>query len=127
MVELLRLPYFANILILMPVCIAMLRGIGASAVFEGKTEPSRGLESLVAAIWTTILCLSFAGLLAPREFLPLLLFQVVYKAIWLALYVVPRALRYGFEAIPVGITLSFSAIVAIWPVFIWVGYAYVWG
>lgn len=111
----LRLPYLLNILILVPVCWAMYSGSGRMAVFEGKISWSDELAGLVAALWTAILVASFAGLAWPRLFVPLLLVQVIYKALFLAIIIIPLARQGGINAVPMGISVSFVIIVLTYP------------
>ncbi|WP_225205584.1 hypothetical protein [Novosphingobium huizhouense] len=110
----LRIAYAANIAILVPVCLGMLSRNAAASVFQGAVDESEGLRLLVFSLWAAILVSSAAGLLAPAFFAPLLLVQVVYKALWLALFVWP-AWRAG-QAVPWGVASVFAGIVATWPV-----------
>ncbi|MEM6555867.1 MAG: hypothetical protein AAF642_08340 [Pseudomonadota bacterium] len=118
----LRLPYLLNILILVPVCWAMYSGTGRTAVFEGKVSWSDDLASLVAALWTAILVASLAGLVWPRLFVPLLLVQVIYKSLFLAIIIVPLARQGSLSAVPMGITVSFALIVLTYPWAIWMAW-----
>ena len=65
-----------------------------------------------------ILLGSFAGLAWPGRMLPLLGLQVIYKAVWLALFAWPLFRDGGWAALPQGVTASFIVIVAVWPFFI---------
>lgn len=109
----LQAAYVANILILVPVCAAMWSGRGAALVFSGGVSESPGLERLVASLWSAILVASLAGLAFPALFAPLIMIQVIYKALWLATYAFgPR----GGLPFPGGIAASFIAIVIGYPV-----------
>lgn len=109
----LRLAYGANIVILVPVCWAMFSG-RLDAVFQGAVPPSDGLRLLVGSLWLAILLASAAGLAVPRFFAPVLLVQIVYKAIWLAVFVAPL-IRAGAPNVPWGIAATFAGIVLVWP------------
>ncbi|HEV2816659.1 MAG TPA: hypothetical protein VGW40_05505 [Allosphingosinicella sp.] len=64
-------------------------GLGAMIVPEIVSHPlaSRGvIASLLGAVWL----LAFLGLRYPLEMLPLLLFELVWKAIWLVAYGFPQ-------------------------------------
>jgi len=61
---------------------------------------------------------SALGLRWPTSFAWLLVFQVIYKSIWLATYVLPRLKAKRRTEIPTGITLAFVCIVLTWPWFI---------
>lgn len=109
----LHFAYWANIAILTP--------IAAPTVFrlfptdQARFAESAGWRVLVGALWSGILVLSILGLLHPLRYSPVLLLQLVYKSIWLTVYVAPRVVRGDWKTIPAGIALSFSAIVAVWP------------
>lgn len=115
---LLRCAYGANILILAPVLAGLQYGpkTPVVAALGGQVTESEGLRTLVLSLWSAVLLLSGLGLLAPRPLWPLLAFQVIYKSIWLAPYVVPVARREGPGAAPWGPASVFMAIVILWPV-----------
>jgi hypothetical protein len=113
---LLRIAYLANILILVPVSAGMLLGSGVASVFESKVEESVGLRLLVGSLWFAILAASGAGLWLPRTFAPLILIQIVYKTLWLALFAAPLVLSGQGGRVPWGIAGSFIAIVMIYPI-----------
>ncbi len=110
----LLIPYIANIVILIPVCTSVLFGTG-EAVFEGKVAESEGFRLLVGSLWTAILIASIAGLWKPGYFAPIILAQIIYKSLWLILFIAPQ-LAAG-NAIPLGISLTFAVIVVTYPVF----------
>lgn len=108
----LRLAYAANILILAPVLLALLPG-PAGRVFGPETPDVPSLRLLVAALWFAILACSAAGLVWPRAMVAILLLQVIYKSLWLVVFVWP-AWRSG-QPVPWGPALSFLPIVLLWP------------
>ena len=120
--SLLWLPYAANIVILVPVVWSMLASGGTDGVFEGKVANSDGLRLLVGALWLAILVCSVAGLFAPLVMTPLLAVQVIYKATWLALFVLPVWRVGGWDAVPSGITTVFVGIVLVWPFLVWIAW-----
>ncbi len=113
-----RCAYAANILILVPVLVMLFteHGEGGLRTFEGTISNVDGLRLLVGSLWLGILVLSAAGLRRPCVFLPVLALQVIYKATYLAVYVIPRWWADGAAAVPWGVTVSFAAIVTVWPV-----------
>lgn len=113
----LRLAYVANILILVPVCWAMFFGNAMASVFQGTVTDSLGLRLLVGSLWAAFLSASVLGLFMPAPFAPLLLVQIIYKAMWLALFVLPLVLA-GKPA-PWGIASIFAAIVLTYPFVLW--------
>lgn len=122
---LLRAAYGLNILILLPVVGSMLVGANGATVqaFEHKVGESPGLRLLVASLWAAILLCSAAGLLQPRAFVGVLVLQVIYKSLYLGLFVLPLVRTQGWSAAPHGVTLSFIVIVALWPALIWAAWA----
>lgn len=116
----LRIPYIINLLILVPVVFALFfQPEAMRAIFGSGLVDSPTLRPLVACLWLGVLICSIIALALPVLFWPLLLFQVIYKAAYLALHVVPVMMREGASAIPVGVAATFAAIVLIWPYFIW--------
>jgi hypothetical protein len=109
--------YVANILILVPVCHGMILGGGVTTVFEGKVAESAGLRLMVGSLWLAILLASVAGLRWPAFFAPVVLIQVVYKATWLAVFILPLWLN--GQPFPGGISAVFLAIVLTYPVLLW--------
>jgi hypothetical protein len=65
-----------------------------------------------------ILACSALGVVWPSSFAWLLVFQVIYKSVWLLVYAAPRVLAGRRQEIPAGIARSFVAIVLLWPWFI---------
>ena len=122
---LLRAAYGLNILILLPVVGSMLVGANGVTVqaFEHKVGESPGLRLLVASLWAAILLCSAAGLFQPRAFVGVLVLQVIYKSLYLGLFVLPLVRAQGWSAAPQGVTLSFIVIVALWPALIWAAWA----
>ena len=118
---LLRSAYGLNILFLVPVVGYLLISAGGPtvAVFEGKVPESAGLRLLVASLWAAILVCSVFGLISPRAFVGVLLLQVIYKSLYLALFVGPQIRSQGWDAVPWGVSLSFILIIGLWPGLIW--------
>ncbi len=109
--------YVFNIIILVPVVYAMLLGSGVANVFQGTVVESSGLRLMVGSLWFAILVASVAGLIWPSYFSPLLIVQVIYKSVWLVLFVLP--LWRAGETVPAGITMSFIIIVVTYPILLW--------
>jgi hypothetical protein len=108
--------FWANILILVPIGFGTL--LKPSGTDQGAFPESAGWRMLVGSLWLAILAGSVLGVRSPASFLWLLAFQVVYKSIWLAAYVIPRLVGGRRAEVPVGIAGSCLVIVLVWPWFI---------
>ena len=108
--------FWANILILVPIGFGTL--LKASLTDHGVFAESAGWRTLVGSLWVGILACSALGVVWPSSFAWLLVFQVIYKSVWLLVYAAPRVLAGRRSEIPAGIALSFVAIVLLWPWFI---------
>ena len=110
-----HIPFVLNILILLPVVAGLLRG--SMEAFPGAPD-SAVLRIMVASLWGGVLIVSVVALIAPTIFWPVLAFQVIYKALFVVLWVWPAVLRPEDAAIPWGPTNVFFFIIAVWPFFI---------
>lgn len=113
-----RLVYCFNIIVLSPVVWSLFFGykVDGLAAFNYKVSDSAGLRYLVASFWLAILLISIIGLFYPLQFWPIILFQIIYKSIYLLAYILPLALKREFDNIPWGITGFFIFIVCTYPV-----------
>lgn len=93
--------YAGNILVVTPVIYLLwFAEDGAEKVFGARMQLSSAMQTLVASMWTAIVLVSIAGLKWERELVGLLVFQCVYKLIFICVYVVPRARARDWDAIP---------------------------
>ncbi len=110
----LLIPYFANIVILVPVALGSLTGL--LPISRGHFPESPGWRVMTGSLWTGILVCSILGLFNPIVFAPILLLQVVYKTLWLFFYVLPRLKNSASrKEIHWGIAVSFLLIVIFYP------------
>ena len=109
----LHFTYWANIAILAPIAVPTVFRLFPTD--QARFAESAGWRVLVGALWAGILVLSILGLFHPLRYSPVLLLQLVYKSVWLAVYVAPRLIRGDLKTVPWGIAGSFAAIVAVWP------------
>lgn len=113
----LSIPYAFNVLVLLPVGILTLLGgeRGGQLACQGKFPESEGFRTILGSLWTAILIGSIFGLFYPVPMSPLLLIQVVYKSLWLAVFVLPRLLGGRGGEVPWGIAATFLVIVVSYP------------
>lgn len=113
----LLLPYLFNILVLIPVGLTTLFGgaAGGRLVFQGKFPESAGIRTILGSLWMAILIGSLIGLFHPVSMSPLLLIQVIYKSLWLLVFVVPLLVRGQSSEVPWGVAGTFLFIVLTYP------------
>ena len=79
----------ARLYVLRAMYLVLVMGLGAMVVPEilGHEPASRGvIPSLLGAVWI----LAFLGLRYPLEMLPLLMFELAWKATWMIFYGLPQ-------------------------------------
>ncbi|MGA9925421.1 MAG: hypothetical protein WBQ29_18650 [Isosphaeraceae bacterium] len=113
----LLLPYIFNILVLIPVCLTTLLGgaEGGRRVFQDKFPESAGIRTILGSLWTAILIGSVIGLFHPVSMSPLLLIQIIYKSLWLLVFVLPLLVRGQGNAVPWGVAGTFLFVVLTYP------------
>ncbi len=113
----LLLPYAFNIIVLVPIGLMTLLGgeRGGQLASQGKFPESEGFRTILGSLWTAILIGSVLGLFYPVTMSPLLLIQVIYKTLWLLVFVLPRLLGGRRREVPWGIALTFLVIVVSYP------------
>jgi hypothetical protein len=116
-VRLLLLPYAFNILVLVPIGLMTLLGgeRGGRLACQGKFPESAGFRTILGSLWTAILIGSVLGMFYPVPMSPLLLIQVIYKTLWLLVFVLPRLAGGRSGEVPWGISLTFLVIVVSYP------------
>jgi hypothetical protein len=112
-VTLLQVPYIFNIVVLVGVGLLTLLGgeRGGQVACQGKFPESEGYRTILGSLWTAILIGSGVGLVFPVTMSPLLLIQVIYKLLWLLVFVLPRLRTGRIGEIPWGIAATFAVIV----------------
>src|SRR5262249_26893612 len=118
----LRAAYLFNILVFVPVGLTtLLSPASMKVVFENKVQHAPELRILVGCLWTAIVVCSLIGLAEPHLMIGVLILQVVYKVLFLALVVFPLIARRGLDAIPLGVAATSALIVLVWPIVIYTG------
>jgi hypothetical protein len=110
-------PYVFNILVLVPVApLTLFGGVGGMCrVSQGRFPDSPGIRMIVGSMWMALLVTSMLGLYFPRTFAPILLVQMLYKALWLLVFALPRLIGRRVQEIPPGIAITFAVIVVSYP------------
>jgi hypothetical protein len=111
------LAYIFNIIILIPIgLMTMLGGAkGGQLACQRKFPESEGFRTILGSLWTAILIGSVLGLFFPITMSVLLLIQVLYKALWLLVYAMPRMLNQRTNEVPWGIASTFLIIIVTYP------------
>ena len=110
-------PCIFNIIVLIPVGLLTLLGgeRGGQLACQNKFPESEGFRTILGSLWTAILIGSVLGLFFPATMSALLLIQVIYKSLWLLVFVMPRLLKGKLNEVPSGIALVFLVIVLSYP------------
>ncbi len=113
----LLLAFIFNIIVLVPIGLLTLLGgkRGGQLACQGKFPESEGFRTILGSLWTAILLGSMLGLFYPVPMSPLLLIQVIYKTLWLLVFVTPRLIGGRIREVPSGIALAFLVIVLSYP------------
>ena len=81
------------------------------------------MEGVVTCLLTAMSLLAFLGLRYPVQMLPIMLFEVIWKVIWIAAVAVPHLIADDIDAATSDVLFSCSVVVIIAAVIPW---AYVW-
>ena len=111
------LAYVLNIVVLIPVALLTLLGgeAGNRRVFQNKFSESEGTRTILGSLWTAILIGSCIGLFYPIPMSPILILQIIYKSVWLLIFVLPRLVTGRGQEIPWGVTVVFLVVVLAYP------------
>lgn len=111
------IPYIVNIVVLVPIGSLTLFGgeRGGQRACQGKFPESEGFRTILGSLWMAILSGSVLGLFFPIQMSPLLLMQVIYKTLWLAVFVLPRLVGGRGREVPWGISMTFLMIAVGYP------------
>ena len=111
---LLRIVYIANIIVAGWISLTSMFApkTAASSIFSGAYENTDVIR-LVGCLWFAIAILSVFGLIKPLQFSPVLLVQLIYKATWLVVVMLP-AISNG-KPYPGGMAAFFVVWVALLP------------
>ncbi|MBN8669237.1 MAG: hypothetical protein J0L80_01005 [Chitinophagales bacterium] len=112
-----RIIYIANIIVAGWISISSLfyPRLAQSTVFSGDIAYSEAIR-LVGALWGAIFLLSIAGVFYPTKFQLVLLFQLIYKSVWLLVVALPAQIEK--QPYPKGMAVFFIIWVLILPFFI---------
>lgn len=119
----LEIAYAANILVVAPMAYVMFfRENGVEIIFGPHITMSDGVRKLIASMWTAVVLLSLAGLEWERTFVALIVFEITYKIVFFATYVIPLALAGRQEEIPRFLTIVFGSSLIAFPILILLEY-----
>ena len=111
------LAYIFNIIVLIPIGLMTMLGgeKGGQLACQSKFPESEGFRTILGSLWTAILIGSVLGLFFPITMSALLLIQVIYKTLWLLVYVMPRMLNKRRNEVPWGIASGFFINIVSYP------------
>lgn len=88
--------------------------LAARTVFQSPNAPGVG-TSVTGAFWLAIALLSLPGVFFPLQLSAILLVQLLYKGLWLAVIAVPALLNGSVAQLPVGMAVFFAVWVVVIP------------
>jgi hypothetical protein len=102
----LKIIYIANIIVAGWISITSLffPKTSLTTIFEQNFTYSEAIR-LVGALWFAIFLLSVLGLFYPEKMVLVLLFQLIYKSLWLLFAALPAAINH--QPYPKGMALTF--------------------
>ncbi len=80
--------------------------VSSAYVFERTLSPNWA-QRILGGFWLSVALLSILGLFQPLKFSPVLLIQLIYKALWLVVVVMPMLRQGRLNELPMGITWFF--------------------
>ena len=88
-------------------------------LLQGAAPSLPVFEGVVACLLTAMSLLAFLGLRYPTRMLPILLFEVTWKVIWIAAVAVPHLVTGDLDAATSGVLFNCSFVVVILAVIPW--------
>ena len=100
--SLLQVAYVLDILVSLPVALTTLLGNErlAPVLFRESLPESDNFRIILGSLWMAVLFTCVAGLLFPVAMSPVLILQIIYKALWLLLFAMPRWLSGRKKEVP---------------------------
>jgi hypothetical protein len=114
---LLQAAYLIDAVVTTPLVIALLtRNRVWTATLLGQSVPADpSFRIMVGAIWAALMTCATLGVLFPNAMAPVLLVQLIYKGLWLAVFAVPRWMRGRSDEVSWKIAALFGTYVGIYP------------
>ena len=88
-------------------------------LLQGAAPSLPVFEGVVACLLTAMSLLAFLGLRYPTRMLPILLFEVTWKIIWIAAVAVPHLINADIDAATSGVLFNCSFVIVILAVISW--------
>lgn len=100
--SLLQVAYVLDILVSLPVALTTLTGYErlAPVLFREGLPESDNFRIILGSLWMAVLLTCVAGLVFPVAMSPVLILQIIYKALWLLLFAAPRWLSGRKKEVP---------------------------
>lgn len=109
--------YILDVVVTAPIALTMLtadRTLDRGVLHE-KMPAERSTRVLLGALWTAILVCLAAGVFLPVTMAPVLLLQLIYKSLWIALFAAPRWATGRRKDVPWRMAGVFAAFIVVYP------------
>lgn len=115
---LLQVAYVLDAAVSFPIALATLAGNESVArVALGEKLPvNSDVHILVGSLWMAIAMCSAAGIFFPLAMAAVLVLQLIYKGLWIVLFVMPRCCTQRSDEVPWRMATMFLGFVIVYPV-----------
>ena len=115
--KLLQAAYLIDAIVTAPLVVAVLTRNKAwiANLLGPSLQADPGSLSLIGSIWAALMICATMGLFFPVAMAPVLVIQLIYKGLWLVLFVLPRWIRGQGEGVSWRIAVLFVAYMATYP------------
>ena len=111
-----HIPYAFNLLVLGPALLLIMQG--KMDVLPEKDDMAFQ-RLLIASLWLGVLLVSAVALFSPKDFWPVLVFQVVYNLVYAVGWVRPSLMGRAQTTVPRGAVVILALMIVTWPIFIY--------
>ena len=115
--SLLQVAYLLDIFVSVPVAFTTLIGNDRMArfLFKESLPDSDNFRIILGSLWAAVLLCCVMGIVFPVAMSPVLIFQIIYKALWLLFFAVPRWLSGRKKEVPKRIVVICVATILAFP------------
>ena len=113
----LQIGFVVDAIVTAPIALVTLFGHERAArfLFQDSLPASDSIRMILGSLWMAVFCCSLAGVALPLTMSPILVLQLIYKGLWLALFAIPRWFSGRRAEIPCRLAVLFIAFILVYP------------